>query len=178
MLDVARRRIASSGADVEVIQGGVEDVTELVRGPFDAICCHAVLLYLDEPYRHLEALRSVARTGSVLSLLEKNRLGLAMRPGMHGQFAEAIRLLDDPMSSGNLGIPNRSRAVVEWSEQLAMGGWRIDSWVGIRLFSDFAPDDLPPERFQELLTLEREAGARASGYRLVARLVHISATAE
>ncbi len=177
MLDVARRRIASAGADVEVIQGGIEDVTELVRGPFDAICCHAVLMYLDEPHRHLEALRGLAREGSVLSLLEKNRHGLVMRPGLRGDYAEAIRVLDDPVASGNLGIPNRARWVVEWAEQLKTVGWRMDSWVGIRLFSDLAPDDLPAERFEELLQLEREAGRRLE-YRRVARLVHISATAE
>ncbi len=176
MLDVARRRLASAGADVEVIQGGIEDVTELVRGPFDAICCHAVLMYLDEPHRHLEALRGLAREGAVLSLLEKNRHGLAMRPGLRGDYAEAIRVLDDPVASGNLGIPNRARWVVEWAEQLNMGGWRMDSWVGIRLSSDLAPDDLPAERFEELLQLEREAGRRLE-YRRVARLVHISATA-
>jgi S-adenosylmethionine-dependent methyltransferase len=177
MLDVARRRIASAGADVEVIQGGVEDVTERVSGPFDAICCHAVLLYLEEPHQHLEALRALARDGAVLSLLEKNRHGLVMRPGLRGDYTEAIRVLDDPVASGNLGIPNRARWVVEWAKELNMGGWRIDSWVGIRLFSDLAPDDLPVERFDELLNLEREAGRRIE-YRRVARLVHISATAE
>ena len=177
MLDAARRRIASSALDIEVIQGGIEDVTKLVRGPFDAICCHAVLLYLDAPSRHLEALRGLAREGAVLSVLEKNRHGLVMRPGLRGDYAEAIRVLDDPVASGNLGIPNRARWVVEWAEQLSMGGWRIDSWVGIRLFSDLAPDDLPADRFEQLLNLEREAGRRLE-YRRVARLIHISATAE
>ena len=177
MLDVARQRIASSGAAVEVIQGGIEEVTEHVHGPFDAICCHAVLMYLDKPYRHLDALHGLAREGAVLSLLEKNRHGLVMRPGLRGDYAEAIRVLDDPVASGNLGIPNRARWVVEWAEQLNMAGWRMESWVGIRLFSDLAPDDLSAESFEELLRLEREAGRRLE-YRRVARLVHISATAE
>ena len=178
MLEVARRRIAASDADVEVIQGGIEDVTDLASSPFDAICCHAVLLYLDgPPHQHLAALRSVARPGAVLSLLEKNRHGLVMRPGLRGDYAEALRVLDDPVASGNLGIPNRARWVAEWAEELSMSGWRMDSWVGIRLFSDLAPDDLPAEQFDELLQLEREAGRRPE-YRRIARLVHISATAE
>jgi len=176
MLDVTRRRIASLGAEVEVVQGGVEDVAELVRGPFEAICCHAVLLYLDDPAAHLRALRAVAAPGAVLSLLEKNRLALSMRPGLRGEYAEAIRVLDDPVASGNLGIPNRSRSVQEWTDLLTATGWRVDSWVGIRLFSDLAADDLSAERFDELVRLEREAGRREP-YRSVARLVHISATA-
>jgi 2-polyprenyl-3-methyl-5-hydroxy-6-metoxy-1,4-benzoquinol methylase len=177
MLDVARRRIEGAGASVDVIQAGLEDVAELVSGPFDGICCHAVLLYLDEPERHLAALQEVARPGTVMSLLEKNRAGLSLRPGLQGNYVEAIRVLDDPVASGNLGISNRSRSPDEWGELLAAAGWHVDSWVGIRLFSDLAPDDLPVERFQELLTLEREAGRQPS-YRSVARLIHISATAE
>jgi len=175
MLDVTRRRIALV-AEVEVIQGGVGDVTELVRGPFEAICCHAVLLYLDDPAAHLRALRAVAAPGAILSLLEKNRLALSMRPGLRGEYPEAIRVLDDPVASGNLGIPNRSRSVQEWTDLLTATGWRVDSWVGIRLFSDLAADDLSAERFDELVRLEREAGRREP-YRSVARLVHISATA-
>ena len=176
MLEVARRRIAETGAEVDLVHGGIEDVRTLTPGPFSAVCCHAVLLYLDDPRGHLASLRAVTAPGAVLSLLEKNRLGLAMRPGLRGDFAEAIRVLDDPVASGNLGIPNRSRSVEEWSDLLTATGWRLDSWVGIRFFSDLADDDLPPQRFEELLFLEREAGTREP-YRSAARLVHLAATA-
>jgi len=124
----------------------------------------------------LTTFRSLVRDGATLSLLEKNRDGLAIRPGLRGDYAEAIRVLDDPMAAGNLGISNRSRSIDEWRTLLDATGWRADSWVGIRLFSDGAPDDLPPERFEELLRLEREAGRRDS-YRSVARLIHIAAVA-
>ena len=59
---------------------------------------------------------------------------------------------------------------------LDAAGWRFDSVVGIRLFSDPADDDLPDRAFEQLLRLEREAGRR-SPYRDVARLIHIAATA-
>jgi hypothetical protein len=84
--------------------------------------------------------------------------------------------LDDPVATGNLGIPNRSRSVEEWTELLAVAGWRLDSWVGVRLFSDLAPDELISERFEELLLLERDAGRREP-YRSTSRLLHLSATA-
>lgn len=176
MLEVARRRIAQAGYEVELVRGGIEDVRALTPGPFAAICCHAVLLYLDDPAEHLGSLRAVAAPGAVLSLLEKNRLGLAMRPGLRGDFTEATRVLDDLVATGNLGISNSSRSVQEWSDLLAASGWHLDSWVGIRLFSDLADDDLPPDRFEELLRLEREAGTREP-YRSVARLIHLSVTA-
>jgi hypothetical protein len=118
----------------------------------------------------------VARDGAVLSLLEKNRDGLAMRPGLGGDYEEALRVLDDPIAAGNLGIPNRSRSIREWRRILGIAGWRIDSAVGIRLFSDAADDELSDDAFDHLLRLEREAGRRDQ-YRAVARLIHMSATA-
>ncbi len=176
MLDLAGRHAADAGVELRLVPGGVEMLAELAPGPFDAICCHAVLLYLDDPGAHLAALRGVVAAGATLSLLEKNRLALAMRPGLRGDYAEAIRVLDDPVATGNLGIENRSRSVDEWTELLEQTGWRLDSWVGIRLFSDLAPDDLDPVAYWQLLTLEREAGRREP-YRSAARLVHLSATA-
>jgi S-adenosylmethionine-dependent methyltransferase len=87
-------------------------------------------MYLDDPAPHLAAMRHAASTGATLSLLEKNRLALAMRPGLRGDYAEALRVLDDPVASGNLRIPNRSRSVDEWSDLLSGSGWRLDSWWG------------------------------------------------
>jgi SAM-dependent methyltransferase len=176
MLELARGRAHDAGADLRFVEGGVERIEELAPGPFDAICCHAVLMYLDDPAAHLAAMRHAARRGATLSLLEKNRLALAMRPGLRGDYAEALRVLDDPVASGNLGIPNRSRSVDEWSGLLIATGWQLDSWAGIRLFSDLAPDALREDEYDRLLTLERTAGAREP-YRAAARLVHLSATA-
>ena len=118
-------------------------------------------------------MRSVATPSC--SFLEKNRDALAVRPGLGRDYEEAIRVLDDPMASGNLGIPNRSRSVEEWTRLLGDTGWQLDSWVGIRLFCDLAPDELSPERFEQLLQLEREADRR-DPYRLLSRLIHVSAT--
>jgi S-adenosylmethionine-dependent methyltransferase len=176
MLDLARRHASEAAVDVRVVEGGVERIDELAPGPFDAICCHAVLMYLDDPAGHLVTMRGAAAPGATLSLLEKNRSALAMRPGLRGDYAEALRVLADPVASGNLGIPNRSRSVEEWNGLLTDAGWRLGSWVGIRLFSDLAPDVLSDQAYKDLLVLERSAGEREP-YRSAARLIHLSATA-
>jgi hypothetical protein len=133
-------------------------------------------MYVEDAGAALKVLRSVARDGAIFSLLEKNRDGLAIRPGFRGDFVEALRVLDSPEAAGNLGIQNRSRSLGEWRELLDAAGWRFDSVAGIRLFSDPADDDLTDEAFEQLLLLEREAGRRPP-YRDVARLIHIAATA-
>jgi SAM-dependent methyltransferase len=176
MLAVAERNAAEAGASVTSIEADVASLRDVAPGPFDVVCCHAVLLYLEDPPAALAALRIAARPGSVLSLLEKNRDALAMRPGLLGDFAEALRVFDDPVASGNLGIPNRSYPIATWRAWLEDAGWHVDSWAGVRLFSDTATDDLDPDRFETLLDLEREAGVREP-YRSLSRLVHISATA-
>lgn len=176
MLDVAAANAAEAGVEIRLEQIGIDDLRASSLGTFDVVCCHAVLLYVDDPLSALRTLRSAAREGATLSLLEKNRDALAIRPGLRGDYAEALRVLDDPVATGNLGIANRSHSVVTWLGWLDEAGWDVSSWAGIRLFSDTARDDLSEPAFRALLELEREAGTREP-YRSVARLVHFAATA-
>ncbi len=176
MLEIAAGHARDAGVSVATVQGEIALLPSTVAGPFDLVCCHAVLLYLDEPLTALRNLRAVARPGATLSMLEKNREALSVRPGLIGEYDEAIRVLDDPVATGNLGISNRSRTVDEWHAMLLDVGWRVESWVGVRFFSDLAPDDLGPSAYEALLRLEREAG-RSDPYRRVSRLFHIAATA-
>jgi SAM-dependent methyltransferase len=176
MLRIARRRAREAGVDLAFVRGSIEDAASHVTGPFDAICVHAVLMYVEDPSAALRVLRSLAADGAVLSLLEKNRDALAVRPGLRGDFTEALRVLDHPVAAGNLGIANRSYGLDGWRRMLEAEGWRAGSVVGIRLFSDLAEDDLAPDAFELLLRLEREAGRREP-YRSVSRLLHLAASA-
>jgi S-adenosylmethionine-dependent methyltransferase len=143
---------------------------------FDAVLCHAVLMYVDKPVRALRTLRTLAGEGALLSLLEKNRDGLALRPGLDGDYEEARRLLTDRVAVGRMGIENRAYANDEWLEMLTATGWQIEDWAGVRLFSDVAPDDVSPDRYAALRDLERAAGV-IEPYRSVSRLVHFIARA-
>ena len=171
---LAREKAARSGVSLACVLAPVEDAPDAVQGPFDAILCHAVLMYVDKPARCLRALRSLANRDAILSLLEKNKEGMALRPGLSGDYREAERLLDDAVSTGRLGVENVARTVEEWAALLEQTGWHALDWAGVRLFSDTAPDELSPEEFDALLNLERDAGTRES-YRRVARLIHLLA---
>jgi PPOX class probable F420-dependent enzyme len=178
-LEVAGKRAAEAGVALTLVPGRVEEAVELLGGgeAFDAVLCHAVLMYLDDPAAALRALRHVARDGSVLSNLEKNRDGLSMRPGFAGDVAEARRVLDSPMAAGRLGIVNRAFRVGEVRQMMVRTGWRPVSWAGVRLFSDPHTDDEPGQAEVEAwLELEREVAGR-DPYRQVARLLHTLAVA-
>ena len=175
-LEHARPKADAAGVDLDLVNIGLESLTDAGLEPFDAILCHAVLMYIDDPAVVLRTLRSVAAPGAVLSLLEKNRDGIALRPGLQGDYAEARRLLTERDSVGRLGVGNRAYAVSEWLAMLAAAGWSPDEWVGIRLFSDHAPDGLGTDAYTALLKLERDAGA-IDPYRQISRLVHFVARA-
>jgi SAM-dependent methyltransferase len=175
-LERARAYAKAAQASVDLRELEIERLTDLELGLFDGILCHAVLMYAKDPVISLRALRSVGRDGAVLSLLEKNGDSMALRPGLAGDYPEARRLLVEHDSVGRLGIENRAYGPHEWRSMLAASGWKLRDWVGVRLFSEFAPDELDPESYGSLLDLERAAGRRPP-YRKLARLIHISATA-
>ena len=175
-LEVARVRSEASGLTLDLLHGRLEDARELVETGFDAVCCHGVLMYGTDPVGTLGILRSLAHERGVLSLLEKNQHGIAFRPGLQGDYAEARRLLEASASVGRLGIENRAYEPSVWENMLVEGGWHLADWAGVRLFSDLAPDDLPDADFDALLALERDAGVREP-FRRVARLIHLIASA-
>ncbi|MDQ3689359.1 MAG: methyltransferase domain-containing protein [Chloroflexota bacterium] len=158
-LEHARAKADAAGVGLHLVNIGLESLADAGLGPFDAVLCHAVLMYVENPPAVLRTLRSLAAPGATFSLLEKNRDGIALRPGLQGDYVEARRLLTERQSVGRLGVENRAFTVTEWLAMLDDAGWRPDDWVGIRLFSDHAPDDLGAERYAALLDLERAAGA-------------------
>ncbi len=175
-LQRARSKADTTGVSLHLINVDLASLTDAGLCRFDAILCHAVLMYVDEPADMLRNLRTVAAPDTVLSLLEKNRDGIALRPGLEGDYAEARRLLTERHSTGRLGVENRAYAIDEWLAMLRGAGWSPDDWVGIRLFSDHAPDDLSADAYASLLELERAAGA-IDPYRQISRLVHFVARA-
>ncbi|CAN5214773.1 hypothetical protein BH20ACT24_BH20ACT24_16920 [soil metagenome] len=176
-LEEARRGAADEGLRVQLIEGPAERAPDLVGDGFDAVLAHTLLVYAEDPMGTLSALRAAAKSEAVLSLLEKNRASLALRPGLTGEYEEALRVLDDPISAGRLGIPNRSRSMAELRSLLVSTGWRPRDWAGIRLFSDGVRDDIDEASFASVLRLDRAVATREP-YRRVARLVHLLAVAE
>jgi 2-polyprenyl-3-methyl-5-hydroxy-6-metoxy-1,4-benzoquinol methylase len=171
---LARARDNAEGAGVHIatVLGDVERSASILESVFDAALCHAVLMYTDDPRAGLGQLRSLVRDGGGLSLLEKNAEAIALRPGLQGDYLGARRLLHERVSAGRLGIDNRAHTIEELGTMLAETGWGILDWTGVRLFSDLAPERPPAADFENLLALEREAGAVES-YRRVSRLVHV-----
>jgi S-adenosylmethionine-dependent methyltransferase len=130
---------------VHLVRGAGEAAPELTPGPFDVVLCHGVLMYLDNDREMLSALSQVSTDEAVLSLLVRNGLAPAMRPGLLRQ----------------------------WDEAAAAFEWYLDQWFGVRVLTDHLEEDPPPAlELARIVAVEQEAGRR-DPYRQVAAFLHL-----
>ncbi len=177
MLWEARRTLASeeeaTQRRVRLTEGAGEQAHEIGGGgSFDAVLCHGVLPYLEDPYPLIQALASVAYTGAVISVLAKNAAALAMRPALEGRYKDALAALDADRDLGRLGAVTRGDTVASLCELFERVGIEAVWWYGVRVFTDHLGDRLPDTNLQDVLQLEWEAGRR-DPYRHMARLIHL-----
>ena len=76
---------------MRLVEGTGERARETLGGEsFDAVLCHGVLMYLEDPRPMIHALSALLRPGGVVSVLAKNAAALAMRPALEGRYQDAL----------------------------------------------------------------------------------------
>jgi S-adenosylmethionine-dependent methyltransferase len=163
---------------VTTVRGDALDAADLLAPQaFDAVLCHGVLMYFPDPMPLLGVLARLLAPGGMLSLLVRNGNGLAMRPGLTGDWATAQLAFDDPFYDNRIGVTARSDRLEELAALLGGRRLALRAWYGVRVFTDLAPSDAPVPGEQELsalLACEERAGA-TDPYRAVAALTHVIA---
>lgn len=177
MLAEAERRLAPEDKDtrgrVRLVEGFGERASELLgTGVFDAALCHGVLMYLDAPDEMVRSLGAVVQPGGLVSALVKNADALAMRPGLRGNYREALAVLGADLATGGLGVVTRGDTVGKLSGTFEKASLAVEQWYGVRVFTDHLGNTESGEDVQGILELEWEAGRR-DPYRSVARLIHV-----
>ncbi|MEO7126542.1 MAG: methyltransferase [Nakamurella sp.] len=183
MLDKARERLARLPADVQsrvtfVEAAGEEAVVAVGGRRFDAVLCHGVLGYLDQPEPLVaELCRCVADDG-VVSIMTANAHAMAVRPAMEQRWDDALTAFDGRTEIGVLGVPGRADTVEELSELMRGHGMKPENWYGVWLFVDllgFGGVELDPGDTQQLAKIaavELEASTR-DPYRQMSRVFHL-----
>jgi hypothetical protein len=121
----------------------------------------------------LGALTQVAARQAVLSLLVRNGLAPAMRPGLLGQWGEAMAAFDHQDYVNRLGLSARMHTPVALDSVLDPLGWHLDKWFGVRVLTDHLDEDAPSEvELARIMAVEQEAGRR-DPYRQVAAFLHL-----
>ena len=175
LLDRFRSALATEPDDVRrrvhLVEGPGETAAGL--GSFDLVLCHGVLMYLDGDRPMLEALAGALAAGGRLSLLVRNGLALAMRPGLLGAWADVAPALAATGYTNRLGITARAHTPAGLDEVCGPLGLRRTAWWGVRVFSDHLPGDAPPgDDLVERVAAE-QAVSGIDPYRQVAALSHL-----
>ncbi|MEV0120204.1 methyltransferase [Streptomyces sp. NPDC050703] len=173
------RRAAEAGvADrVRGVQGDVLGLFDVVgRGGFDAVLCHGVLEYVDDPAEGVRLAVDALRPGGVLSLLGAGLGGAVLARALAGHFTEARTALSDPAGRWGEGDPVPRRFTAEQLTALVeAAGVRVDAVHGVRVFADLVPGvlvDTEPGAMEALLQLEA-AAAELPAFHSVATQLHV-----
>ncbi|MEU7380800.1 MULTISPECIES: methyltransferase [unclassified Streptomyces] len=173
------RRAAEAGVAERVrgVQGdahGLFDVVE--RGGYDAVLCHGVLEYVDDPAEGVRNAVAALRSEGILSVLAAGLGGAVLARALAGHFKEARQALDDPEGRWGEGDPMPRRFTAEQLTALVEGaGLRVGAVHGVRIFADLVPGvlvDTEPGALDALLRLEAAAAERPA-FHSVATQLHV-----
>jgi len=129
-------------------------------------------MYLPSLAETVSALVGAARPGGLVSILTRNRAGIAMRAGMRRDWTAALAGFDARYYTNRLGLESvRADEPTEVQAALAGAGATTVAWYGVRLFSDHWDSEDPPADLDALLAAEEQAGQR-DPYRTLAALTH------
>ena len=183
MLDKARQRLerlpAAAKRRVTLRQADGLKADEAVNGErFDAVLCHGVLGYLDQPGPLVSQLCRCAADGGIVSIMTGNARASAVRPAMERRWEDALASFDARTEIGVLGVPGRADTVEELSELIRGHGVQPVRWYGVWLFVDwleFSGTELDPaDAVQVAATAAVELEAsRRDPYRQLSRVFHL-----
>ncbi|MET9431969.1 MULTISPECIES: methyltransferase [unclassified Streptomyces] len=173
------RRAAEAGvADrVKGVQGDIHGLFDVVqRGGYDAVLCHGVLEYVDDPAEGVRHVVEALRPGGALSLLAAGLGGAVLARALAGHFTEARHALTDPAGRWGEGDPVPRRFTVDQlTEAVEASGVEVGAVHGVRVFADLVPGvlvDTEPGALEALLRLEA-AAAELPAFQSVATQLHV-----
>lgn len=162
---------------VDFVRGAGEKAPEMQSDSWDAVLCHGVLMYLEDPAPLVHAITQWVRPGGVVSLLAKSSEALAMRRGLQQDWDGVLHALRDDTEQGGLGLVSRGLDRNQLTVQLARQNVVLKRWYGVRIFTDHLGQEKAGPDFPRILEAEWEAG-RVDPYRRLARLFHLIARHE
>ncbi|RJQ78627.1 methyltransferase [Pseudonocardiaceae bacterium YIM PH 21723] len=183
MLERARQRLQQLPTDarnrVTLVEGNGLHAQEAVGGRrFDAVLCHGMLGYLEDPEPLVDQLSRCAAPGGLVSIMTGDAKTLATRPAMEQRWTEALAAFDTTYAEvRELGVRGRSDTVEGLSGLLRDRGMDPVDWYGVWLFVDlltFGGVTLDLADAEQIAAVELEA-SRRDPYRGMSRVFHLIA---
>jgi len=178
MLERATRRLSAEGADVtarvRLVKARGEVAPEALGGAvFDAVLCHGVLMYLDDPEPLVDSLCELSAPGGLVSIVAKNVEVMALRHAHQGDWAGAIAAFDSDRQINGLGVQTRGDRIEHLSELLDARGVEPVAWYGVRLFTDGWTPGRPAHDPEDLVVRAELIASQRDPYRRLSRLFHL-----
>jgi S-adenosylmethionine-dependent methyltransferase len=178
MLEIATRaaKQAGVGERVAVRRGDAARLVELFPAErFDAIVCHNVLEFVDDPASVLRAGAHVLRdSSSIVSVVVRSRAGEVLKAALRSaDLAAAEANLTAEWGCESLyGGRVRLFTPTELREMLAAAGLRAVAERGVRVITDYLPERVSRDgEYARIFELERKLGSRPE-FAAVARYTH------
>jgi SAM-dependent methyltransferase len=183
MLDKARQRRGALADDarsrVALLEADGEHAHAAVEGRrYDAVLCHGVLGYLEQPGPLVDQLCRCTAPGGLVSVMTANAKAMAVRPALERRWDDALASFDVRSEIGVLGVPGRADTVEEVGDLMRLGDVEPLAWYGVWLFVDwleFGGVTLDPGDAQQVAAtaaVELEA-SRRDPYRQLSRVFHL-----
>ncbi len=183
MLQKARERLrqlpAEVGRRVSLLEADGLRASLATNGrSFDAVLCHGVLGYLEDPGPLVNEVCTCTAPGGVVSIMTGNAKTMAVRPALERRWVDALASFDSALEVGVLGVPSRADTVEGLSELLRDCGVQPQNWYGVWLFVDwleFSGNTLDPhdrEQVAAIAAVELQA-SRRDPYRQLSRVFHL-----
>jgi S-adenosylmethionine-dependent methyltransferase len=181
-LAALERRVAEAGVGDRVIglQGELAVLPGLIGAErVDAVLCHGVLEYVEDPEIALGAVAKCLRPGGLVSVIVANKTAAVLARAIAGRFTEARHALDDPAGRfSDLDPTPRRYTVDSVSEAMTGAGLTVTAVHGLSVFTDLVPAALvegEPRAQEQLRQLEIAASTHPA-LRAVAGRLHLLAT--
>ena len=166
MLTVARERIAALppevAARVEIAQGDLAAIPSFVApASCAAIICHNVLEFVPDPAEAIRTLAGVLQPGGIISILTLNRWSEVLRAAVTNHDAAAVlaalgqRTIFEQMTGGRRRM-NDADEIAAW---LGAEGIEVIGLHGIRVLSDYLPEESYEQQLEVELAVAAQAGA-------------------
>jgi SAM-dependent methyltransferase len=180
MLGKARDRLSRLSPEaqqrVTFVHAAGEQASAALDGRrFDAVLCHGVLGYLDDPVPLIDQLCQCAVSGGLVSIMTANAEAMAVQPALEQRWSDALAAFDARTGIGVLGVRGRADTVEEIGDLLRARGVDPVRWYGVWLFVDwlgFGGVDVDVSDREQVAAVEFEA-ARRDPYRQLSRVFHL-----
>ena len=160
-------------ARVRLVEAPGESAAEATGGQlFDAVLCHGVLMYVEDPGPLVAQLARCLAAGGLVSIMALNARALAVRPAVDGRWADALAAFDASTETGVLGTATRADTVEGLSAMLRIDGVEPVAWYGVWLFTDWTEVALDGTDVESVAAVELEA-SRRDPYRGLSRVFHL-----